>query len=227
MRSGDAAPRPGASYATDRYEPVLALLVVGLGVVTFVDESRPARVLLSLAVVAAVVGSLRATGVVPGRMRRFLVVAAVLAIVVALDGFLDERGLTIGVWLAVAAILGFSAFALLRRIFEHEEVVAGHVVAALALYVEVSLVFAFVYAAAGDRAGSEFFTNGVPGNLGDFVYFSVVTITTLGFGDLAPATDLGRSLVMIETLLGQILLVVLVAYLVGALVGKPGPVRRS
>jgi hypothetical protein len=220
MRSRDAAPRPGAAYATDRYAPVLALLLIGLGVATFVEETGPARVLLSLAVVAAIVGSLRASGVVPGRMRRIVATAVPFAIVVTADGFFAASGLTVGVWLAVTAALGYSAFALVRRVLEHEVVAVGDVIAALAAYVEVALVFAFVYAAADQSAGGEFFTNGVAGNIGDFVYFSVVTITTLGFGDLAPATDLGRSLVMIETLFGQILLVVLVAYLVGSLGGS-------
>lgn len=39
------------------------------------------------------------------------------------------------------------------------------------------------------------------------LYFSVVTITTLGFGDISPCTDWGRGLVMIETLMGIILIV--------------------
>ena len=48
-----------------------------------------------------------------------------------------------------------------------------------------------------------------------FLYFSYVTQTTLGYGDITPIAPIARSLVMLEALLGQIYLVVLVAWLVG------------
>ena len=48
----------------------------------------------------------------------------------------------------------------------------------------------------------------------DYVYLSFVTLTTVGFGDLTPLTDLARSVVVFEALIGQIFLVTLVARLV-------------
>jgi len=48
-----------------------------------------------------------------------------------------------------------------------------------------------------------------------FTYFSFVTITTLGYGDIVPATNLARAVSMLEAFFGQIYLVVLVARLVG------------
>ena len=49
----------------------------------------------------------------------------------------------------------------------------------------------------------------------DFVYFSFVVLTTLGFGDFTPATDAGKAMVSFEALLGQIFLVTVVSRLVG------------
>src|SRR5438552_2133571 len=48
----------------------------------------------------------------------------------------------------------------------------------------------------------------------DFLYFSFVTITTVGYGDLTAGTSTGRVLVTFEALIGQIFLVTLVARLV-------------
>ena len=48
-----------------------------------------------------------------------------------------------------------------------------------------------------------------------FEYLSFVTITTLGYGDITPLTDKASALVIIEAVVGQIYLVVLVAWLVG------------
>ena len=49
----------------------------------------------------------------------------------------------------------------------------------------------------------------------DFLYFSLVTLTTTGYGDLAARTDLGRMLAVTEALTGQVYLVTVVAVLVG------------
>ena len=51
----------------------------------------------------------------------------------------------------------------------------------------------------------------------NLLYFSFVTITTVGYGDFTAATDLGRSLAITEALIGQIYLVTVVAAIVGGL----------
>lgn len=53
---------------------------------------------------------------------------------------------------------------------------------------------------------------------GPFFYFSIVTLTTLGYGDITPATRIARSFVSLEAVVGQIYLTVLVARLVGMMI---------
>ncbi len=50
---------------------------------------------------------------------------------------------------------------------------------------------------------------------GTMVYYSLVTLTTLGYGDIYPVKDAARILAMLEATLGQLYLVILVARLVG------------
>jgi hypothetical protein len=53
-----------------------------------------------------------------------------------------------------------------------------------------------------------------------FLYYSFVTITTLGYGDITPVTSLARSLSTLEAVIGQLYLVVQVAWLVGVHVSQ-------
>lgn len=59
-----------------------------------------------------------------------------------------------------------------------------------------------------------------PGRLGDFardgraIYFSFVTLTTLGYGDMSPVSEPARGLAIVEAVTGQLILVVLIARLV-------------
>ncbi len=52
------------------------------------------------------------------------------------------------------------------------------------------------------------------------LYFSLVTLTTLGYGDISPVSPMARSWVVLEALVGQIYLVVVVAMLVGMFVSQ-------
>ena len=58
----------------------------------------------------------------------------------------------------------------------------------------------------------------------DFLYFSYVTLTTVGYGDLTAAGGFGRAVAVLEALLGQVYLVTVVALLVSNLGrGRKGP----
>ena len=87
----------------------------------------------------------------------------------------------------------------------------------LCLYLLLGLLFAAAYGTLQDVFGvddGKFFTTGV-GDSADFLYFSFSTLTTVGYGDLIAATNVGRSLAITEALLGQIYLVTVVALIVG------------
>ena len=50
----------------------------------------------------------------------------------------------------------------------------------------------------------------------EYIYFSFVTLSTLGYGDISPASEIARSLVYLEAICGQFYIAILVASLVGA-----------
>jgi hypothetical protein len=58
------------------------------------------------------------------------------------------------------------------------------------------------------------------GEVGTAMYFSFVTLTTLGYGDITPISPIARSLAYLEAAIGQIYLTVLIASLVGMHISK-------
>ena len=59
------------------------------------------------------------------------------------------------------------------------------------------------------------------------MYFSFVVLTTLGFGDLTPATDGGKAMVAFEALLGQLFLVTVVSRLVSLYTGTKRSIQAA
>lgn len=84
----------------------------------------------------------------------------------------------------------------------------------LAIYLLVGMLFSFLEGAVGALGSDPFFTNDPGADRSDFLYFSYITLSTTGYGDLVPATDVGRMLAVAEALLGQIYLVTIVSLIV-------------
>ena len=89
----------------------------------------------------------------------------------------------------------------------------------LCVYLLVGMAFGFTYGVIEALTDDPFFAQIADGSHSDFLYFSFVTLTTTGFGDLTAATSLGRSFVITEALTGQIYLVTVVALIVANLGG--------
>lgn len=106
-----------------------------------------------------------------------------------------------------------------RNIFVMERVNLNSLVGAFCVYLLLGLMWAMFYcllfifdrgafAGIGDTRNLDVFP--------DLVYFSFVTLASLGYGDISPLDGLSRTLAYLETVTGQFYLAVMVAGLVGA-----------
>jgi hypothetical protein len=100
------------------------------------------------------------------------------------------------------------------------EINGNKILGAICLYILMGLIWALSYTLIELLIGNAF-TNMVVDTpwyelMPDFVYFSFVTITTLGFGDISPTIPITRFLVYFEAMVGQFYLAILVASLVGS-----------
>jgi hypothetical protein len=121
-----------------------------------------------------------------------------------------------------ALFLGYAVINILRIVVQSEEVTKETIYAAIVAYMLMALMWAFLYMILELLAPGSFSfpERGFRAETMRFKYFSFVTITTLGYGDIAPLTNKASALVMLEALFGQIYLVVLVAWLVGMHVSR-------
>lgn len=170
--------------------------------------------------VAAALATWRVIHVVHMAGRQKIVIAsmAVTAVGVSLLGAVVASREHSGALSAGILVLLFLMLMLivLRHVFRAPVVDVNVIFGALCVYVLLGLMFANLYLVIQETTGTDFFTQG-RGTQAELLYFSFVTETTLGYGDFTAQSDMGRALAVMEALMGQILLVTLVARFVGAL----------
>ncbi len=110
-------------------------------------------------------------------------------------------------------------YVLFYQVSREGPVTAHRVRGAIGLYLLIAMLFAFLYSLAEEVAPGAFSMPGggsrAASSSGEaFYYFSIVTLTTVGFGDITAVHPLVRSLVMLEALIGQLFPAILLARLV-------------
>ena len=198
----------------DSYATLLVLLIANFFLLELVDDPRwgafGSTLLSAVALVVAI--SDPESGHYLNRGHWILVAACValapFVLLVDSDSLLGVTYL-LPVALLVTATLPIT----LVRIVHHREVTSETILGALCAYVLIGLLYAFVFLAVAEFRDS-FFAQPGPHEQGEYLYFSFVALTTLGFGDLSPADGLPQALTVSEALVGNIFLVTLVARLV-------------
>ncbi len=118
-------------------------------------------------------------------------------------------------------IFGFLLVAIaftLKRVALSEEINANRIIGAVCVYLLLGVIWAVAYTvlhmfSPGSFQG--FVPKGGEGWNSEWLYFSFVTMTTLGYGDISPVTATARALAYMQALFGQLYVAVLVAGLVG------------
>jgi len=153
-----------------------------------------------------------------------LIASAVSASVIADAG--TNVGDAVDAVAALLLVLG-GLFLIMRRFAEHPVVTGQSVLAALCIYLLFGLAYASIYGIIGalDPVGLFGPTNGAQTDLVR-VYYSFITLCTVGYGDFVPYANVTRMVAVTEALVGQVYLVTIVALLVSH-VGHERPRRNA
>lgn len=154
--------------------------------------------------------------------------AAVLFFILATSGYGPELrlwwyGLEIA---SIALLLLCCAAATFYYIFRSHRIHLDTIFAALMAYLLIALIFAQIYALLMIFEPASFkFPSPAVGDFdhivrSDLAYFSLVTIATLGYGDIVPQVGLAKMLAVVEAVVGQFYVAVLVAWLVGMFISQ-------
>lgn len=134
-----------------------------------------------------------------------------------------------------ALFLCYIAGLILADIFRAKMVTLDIIAAGISVYLFFGNICGFVYALINRIDPNAFSIPEITAsylgdnliNLSSATYFSFVTLTTLGYGDITPINEFARSLAFLEAAMGQIYLTVLIASLVGIHISTPGKGAKS
>jgi hypothetical protein len=207
------------------------LLAIGYPLALMLLPDSPLLMVpFDLAATAAIVVILRATG----HCRPLVQLATVLAVLITTTNVLAVVSPEFGVSTSFAIVrtallIGFffaMTIVVLSRVLDPEHVTMEKVLGGICAYLFIGSTWGFFYVLVVlvDPDAFRGAVLGVPSagerlnwydlDLAEFTYFSYVTLTTLGYGDITPRSVAAQMLVWTETLVGQIYLAVLVARLV-------------
>ncbi len=160
---------------------------------------------------------------------RFLVAFGLGLLITVLFIFTDTEEiksleLTLALYAVVGLFIGYSALLILYEVTQSQEFNYHLIVSALSAYMLLALLWAIIYTIIEIARPGSFLVNndlaiGLPEEPSSIfelsLYFSMITITTVGYGDITPVSPVARSIATLEPIVGQLLMTVLVAWLVG------------
>lgn len=221
------------SPGLDRFGALLTLTIASVVALSLIDlkaiDDSLVRGVLSI-VLSTTTGytlvlGFRAAGVTRRgrRVAEIMVGLAFVASVAAL--FLDQADQLVSpawepysptpLWILIAII---TPIAVVRRLISHRTVTVKTLAGAIAAYLLIAIAYCYLYLYVDAVTGESFFAQERAIASWEFMYFSLVTITTLGYGDLSPDSSVGGLLATSEAVLGQVYLVTFVAMVVGLLI---------
>jgi Ion channel len=222
-RLGSRARRLRASHS---YGYVLGLIIASFVFAMMASDDDWAASVLLLLYCTTLVTALWTSGRTRLNSRTTVGLAWLAAVAAASQLVFGGNNLAALVALCTGVLIGATIVVIALGVLDQGIVNAQSVQGALCVYVLLGLMFAFLYGMVAELGDGDFFAQGTDGDRAVRVYFSFVTLATVGYGDYTAANDVGRTLAVVEGLSGQLYLVTVIALLVSR-IGFRHPTRAA
>lgn len=201
-------------HASQSYGPVLLMVIASLVFAAVAPDGNWSGSLLLLLESATLVVALWTAGLAATDSKlslALLSLSAVTAVALIIWGGTTLAGV---VGILSAALTVSIAGAIVVGVLDQGEVNRQAVTGAVAIYLLIGFTFVFVYGAMAFLGHGYLFAQGTDGTRALRLYFSYVTLATVGYGDYTMAGNLGHMLSVLEALMGQLYLVTVLALMV-------------
>jgi len=224
------------SGLSNKYRFLILLLIISVNIVfpPFLEHFFDTFIFFDILTTAILISTVFALN----KNRRYVFISALLAAPLILSIWLARYTGT-AIFTPVGLLFGifffiFTAFNILKFILSREYVTLEVIIGAVTVYLMLGIIWSICYGFLETLFPGSFNFIQQDGMIEPYsiIYFSFVTLTTLGYGDIAPLTPVAQSLTLVEALVGQVYLVVLIAWLVGMHISEkkvsaPGHSRQS
>ena len=208
------------------FETRLQFLLVAIVILIVVYPLIPSVLVLNAMLTAVLLSAVYAIGSERGIGRVAIVLSVSFFIVLWLRQFgIDHTIVAVLSPTMGALFLGYVTHALLQHVIRADEVDAEMIYGAVAAYLLLGLIWAMIYSAIETLQPGSFSLGTSGGEVhhwDDLLYYSFVTLTTLGYGDVLPLSPRVRSLAILEAITGVFYVAILVARLVSLHIQQGG-----
>jgi len=202
---------------------LLGCLIALLIAFPFLNDMSSLRPMLLVApVVGVFVAGVVVVNAGRARVRAALILAFIQVALILVATFIGEsvetQSIAVVMFLLVAILLIlFSTYCVLSYVLRAQSITSDQIYAGICMYLMLGFAFGAVYCLVNALSASNFAVGGIPvaqGQRPDMMYFSFVTLATLGYGDITPTSNIARSLAELEAVSGSLYIAVFMARLV-------------
>jgi Ion channel len=210
-RPGSRAARLHASHS---YRFVLFLILTTFVCVMAAPDETWARSVIGLLLCSTLIVAIWTSGLGWSLARTLFLIGVGVAVAVVAQTISGDVATGV-VWFIALMLAAAIVVVIALGVIDQGEVNSQSIVGAISIYLLLGLFFSFAYGSAAKLGSGFFFAQGTDGTASIRLYFSYITMATVGYGDYTAAGDFGRTLAILEGLIGQLYLVTVIALLVG------------
>jgi len=164
-----------------------------------------------------------------GKIKKRILIIAIIAFVT--EWIAELFNLTVLRYISSFTNVIFFQIIVIRLIFQiarSKEVNAGVILESVNAYLLLGLMFTMLVAIVHLYNSESFnFIESKDVNFQHYIYYTFVTISTLGYGDVTPQGDIGKSLAILISVSGQLYIAIIIAMLVGKFSGSMTALKEN